>query len=145
MKNINEYKKRFYNLMESTLGDVKPLISEQSSEVIKIKAWVLKSSRDRDVTPDYNFDTTNHQLDNNGVEFNFTSPKTIEKRLIHKGKGGIMCGSQDGSIVVTMDGKIYTLYVTSVAAKKLTKLCDEYASVEDDDMEDDDMMDNNYA
>ena len=28
MENINEYKKRFYNLMESTLGDVKPLISE---------------------------------------------------------------------------------------------------------------------
>ena len=30
MENINEYKKRFYNLMESTLGDVKPLISEQN-------------------------------------------------------------------------------------------------------------------
>ena len=29
MNNINEYKKRFYNLMESTLGDVRPLISEQ--------------------------------------------------------------------------------------------------------------------
>lgn len=28
MRNINEYKKRFYNLMESTLGDVKPLIME---------------------------------------------------------------------------------------------------------------------
>ena len=30
MGNINEYKKRFYNLMESTLGDAKPLISEQA-------------------------------------------------------------------------------------------------------------------
>ena len=30
MGNINQYKKRFYNLMESTLGDVKPLISEQN-------------------------------------------------------------------------------------------------------------------
>jgi len=30
MRNINEYKRRFYNLMESTLGDVKPLISEQN-------------------------------------------------------------------------------------------------------------------
>ena len=29
MNNLNEYKRRFYNLMESTLGDVKPLISEQ--------------------------------------------------------------------------------------------------------------------
>jgi len=30
MKNINDYKKRFYNLMESTMGDVRPLIMEQS-------------------------------------------------------------------------------------------------------------------
>jgi len=29
MKNLNEYKRRFYTLMESTIGDVKPLISEQ--------------------------------------------------------------------------------------------------------------------
>lgn len=29
MKNIEQYKKRFYNLMESTMGDVKPLINEQ--------------------------------------------------------------------------------------------------------------------
>ena len=28
MTNINDYKKRFYNLMESTMGDVKPLIME---------------------------------------------------------------------------------------------------------------------
>jgi hypothetical protein len=28
MKNINDYKKRFYNLMESTMGDVRPLIFE---------------------------------------------------------------------------------------------------------------------
>lgn len=30
MRTINDYRKRFYNLMESTIGDVKPLISEQS-------------------------------------------------------------------------------------------------------------------
>ena len=30
MKNINDYKNRFYNLMESTMGDVRPLIMEQS-------------------------------------------------------------------------------------------------------------------
>ena len=29
MKNIEQYKRRFYKLMESTIGDVKPLISEQ--------------------------------------------------------------------------------------------------------------------
>ena len=30
MNTIRDYKKRFYNLMESTIGDVKPLIMEQS-------------------------------------------------------------------------------------------------------------------
>jgi hypothetical protein len=36
MKSINEYKKRFYNLMESTMGDAKPLISEQGKPIDKI-------------------------------------------------------------------------------------------------------------
>lgn len=31
MKNINSYKSRFYVLLESNLGDVKPIVSEQSS------------------------------------------------------------------------------------------------------------------
>ena len=30
MKEINNYRSRFYNLLESTIGDVKPLISEQA-------------------------------------------------------------------------------------------------------------------
>ena len=34
MGNIENYKQRFYNLMESTMGDVKPLISEQNSGII---------------------------------------------------------------------------------------------------------------
>lgn len=32
MKDIEQYKNRFYNLMESTMGDVKPLINEQSKD-----------------------------------------------------------------------------------------------------------------
>jgi hypothetical protein len=31
MRNIENYKQRFFNLMESTIGDVKPLISEQEN------------------------------------------------------------------------------------------------------------------
>ena len=45
MKNINEYKRRFYNLMESTLGDVRPLITEQAKvnfEDLIGKSVVLK-------------------------------------------------------------------------------------------------------
>lgn len=30
MSNIERYRKRFYGLMESTMGDVKPLINEQN-------------------------------------------------------------------------------------------------------------------
>jgi hypothetical protein len=32
MENIEQYKKRFFNLMESTMGDAKPLITEDSME-----------------------------------------------------------------------------------------------------------------
>lgn len=32
MKNLEQYKSRFYNLMESTIGEVKPLITEQETE-----------------------------------------------------------------------------------------------------------------
>ncbi len=32
MENLEKYKSRFYNLMESTMGDVKPLIVEQETE-----------------------------------------------------------------------------------------------------------------
>ena len=31
MNNIEKYKERFFNLMESTMGDVKPLINEQEN------------------------------------------------------------------------------------------------------------------
>ena len=34
MNNINQYKKRFYNLMESTMGDAKPLIIEGKTPMI---------------------------------------------------------------------------------------------------------------
>lgn len=34
MRGINEYRKRFFNLMESTMGDAKPLISEQAAKQV---------------------------------------------------------------------------------------------------------------
>ena len=37
MENIEQYKKRFYNLMESTMGDVKPLINEASPDPQRVK------------------------------------------------------------------------------------------------------------
>ena len=35
MNNIEQYKKRFYNLMESSMGDVRPIISDSSSNCKK--------------------------------------------------------------------------------------------------------------
>ena len=43
MKNINEYKKRFYNLMESTMGDAKPLISEQETPINSVSGETVNS------------------------------------------------------------------------------------------------------
>lgn len=47
MKNINDYKKRFYNLMESTMGDVKPLLMEVYSPpgAIKGRSRVFKDQK----------------------------------------------------------------------------------------------------
>jgi hypothetical protein len=42
MNNIEQYKKRFYNLMESTMGDVKPLISEQTKD----GNWYFSSAKE---------------------------------------------------------------------------------------------------
>jgi len=44
MNNLNEYKNRFYTLMESTIGDVKPLIDEQSVDDTKPLFDFLKSA-----------------------------------------------------------------------------------------------------
>ena len=44
MNNIEQYKERFYNLMESTMGDVKPLIGESKTKITK--SHILKMSED---------------------------------------------------------------------------------------------------
>jgi len=37
MNNIEQYRKRFYNLMESTMGDVRPILSEQPTQQVPKK------------------------------------------------------------------------------------------------------------
>ena len=43
MNNIEQYRKRFYNLMESTIGNVKPLIKEEETTTgnIKMEKWQM--------------------------------------------------------------------------------------------------------
>ena len=44
MESIENYKKRFFNLMESTMGDVRPLIIEQQLSPDKIREYKAKWS-----------------------------------------------------------------------------------------------------
>jgi hypothetical protein len=44
MNNIEQYKNRFFNLMESTIGDVKPLISEQTDTIDELTLDTLTLS-----------------------------------------------------------------------------------------------------
>ena len=58
MKNIEQYKNRFFNLMESTIGDVRPLISEQlttgeglsnspTTNVVDLGSIIRQSDKDK--------------------------------------------------------------------------------------------------
>ena len=47
MNNLNEYKNRFYTLMESTMGNVKPLINEGPGEGGVIKFSLNKTTVNR--------------------------------------------------------------------------------------------------
>ena len=47
MKNLNDYKRRFNILMESTMGDVKPLIMEQSNNgITTLITWSKQKNMD---------------------------------------------------------------------------------------------------
>lgn len=54
MKNINEYKKRFFNLLESQMGDVKPLISEQAATTKKNVATKSTATQTQNVSEGLN-------------------------------------------------------------------------------------------
>lgn len=45
MKNINNYKKRFYGLLESEVGNVKPLINETSHNQEEIDEFFFKRKK----------------------------------------------------------------------------------------------------
>lgn len=120
--------KRVIRLTESDLTRiVKRVIKEQSSEVIKAKAWSTADERDKLSPRGYNLDITNIKLTNNEVRFDYTIPGEPLK-----GYGGTFCGggSRKDSITISMyNQKIAKdLYLTPLAFKKLTKVCDEYVS-----------------
>ena len=113
MRTINEYKKRFNQLMESTIGDVKPLISEEN-----VNKYVLSqerlTSRMGEITkqqqeflnkkyPGINLKTDGNWLDKN---YNQAMEKFLkEKQLpIHYCKeNDKFCGEESVGVITTTD------------------------------------------
>jgi len=97
MRNINEYKKRFYNLMESTLGDVKPLISEATQYEEFVTPTMDMSSNGTAYTSIGNVgggETINSKTSLSGNEYKFTLAEGMYKSL------------ESISIDFTIDGKL---------------------------------------
>lgn len=82
MKNINKYRNRFFSLLESEMGNVKPLIVEQVSD----------SERDiivKKVVDTFGFDKTNEE-DGDGIK-----KITLKKKLGGDKELGILLGFND--------------------------------------------------
>jgi hypothetical protein len=122
--------KKVIRLTESDLTRiVRRVLKEQSSEVIKVKAWESKDDRDKQVARSYNLNITNLRLSNNTVKFDYTTPsdRTVGE-IPTKGFGNTSCGTKNNSIGIDMKGKFKFLFLTPEGSKKITKLCDSYVS-----------------
>ena len=121
--------KRVIRLTESDLTRiVKRVIKEQSSEVIKAKAWSTADERDKQSPRGTNLDITNTRLHDNEVLFDYENPGG----LTDGGQGKAYCdgGTIKDAISITGWGRTPAkdLYLTPESFKKITKLCDAYTS-----------------
>jgi hypothetical protein len=104
---------------------VRRVIKEQSSEVVKVRGWDTVDGMTKQDVSGYNLDISNLHLVNRTLNFNYTIPGTTSK-----GTGLTSCGNKNSgnNIVLTINNKVHQLYLTPVGYKKITKLCDSYAS-----------------
>jgi hypothetical protein len=135
--------KRVIRLTESDLTRiVKRVINEQSSGVIKIKAWRTEEEMKNGSARSFNLDTTDHKIQNNSVLFNVTTPKAYDDGgRLPQGPSGIPCDTRPNRpnyITAKSAGKLDYLYISDEGRKALTKLCDAYVS-------NDTEMDGDYA
>ena len=63
--NVEQYKKRFFNLMESTIGDVKPLINEQTKLKLKDGHYFADGSGDKYRIKDFSGNDTGYRVTSN--------------------------------------------------------------------------------
>ena len=123
-----------------------PEVTVTGKRVIKVKAWNNQKDRDSNKPADLNLDTTGHKISNTTVKFLWTiaSDGNGDENLETEGFGGIGCQGSGGRIYIKSTGPSSNssfndnMYVSEAGRKKLTALCDEYAS-------NDTKTDNNYA
>ena len=156
--------KNVIRLTESDLTRiVRRVINEQSTEVIKVKVFGSSDDQKKGYSRSCNIDAKNIKVSGNRVRFDYTIPggamcniwngmESTSGEIRSTGKASIGCGRiTDPQIIFNVinfpaySDSVISGYLSKEGYTKLSYLCDEYASVEDDDMEDDDMMDNNYV
>lgn len=125
--------KKVIRITESDLARiVKRVLNENASEIIRIKTWNNKESRDNGNPIDNNFDTTNHELDRKYVYFDAVQPFENDLAAIKKTSKRfyINCGDLSGKIneVTWNNENGITHYATTTAAQLLTKKCNSYVS-----------------
>jgi hypothetical protein len=134
--------KRVIRLTESDLTRiVRRVINEQSSGVIKIKAWKTEEEMKNGSARSFNLDTTDHKIENNMVLFNVTTPSSYSSPgRLPEGPSGIACEkpNRPNYITVKNASRLDHLYISEEGRKALTKLCDAYVS-------NDTEMDGDYA
>ena len=139
--------KRIVRLTESDLSRiVKRVLKESTEAPIKLKVFSLT---DKQMTRrDCNIEVTNLKVVGSRINFNYKIPgngwcslsqrKDFDIDLLPIGKGRIFCGDYKRQIEF---GDFYENedsdnlgFLSKEGWAKLSKKCDEYASVEDDDM-----------
>ena len=136
--------KKIIRLTESDLTRiVRRVIREDEEKVIKVKAWYNQKDRDSNNPADLNLDTTGHKISNTTVKFLWNIALDGNGGENTEGYGGIGCQGSGGKIYIrstrpSRNSGNDNMYVSEAGRKKLTALCDEYAS-------NDTKTDNNYA
>jgi len=151
--------KKVIRLTESDLTRiVKRVLNEEPTKVIKVKVFGGSDDQKKGYPRSCNIDVKNIKLYGAQVRFDYTVPgggncsiiNSVESTsgfITSTGKGLIECGVTFRNPMIyflnqtTLDDKngVITGALSKEGYAKLSYLCNEYASVEDDD------MDNNYA
>jgi len=108
MNNIEQYRKRFFNLMESTMGDVRPIISEQpTTEPVKSTnstpgpatpqtPSTTEPQLPKDMTGRVNFYYNESQGGDSAFSYNINAITKIDKESLY-GEGMVQFNDNDGN------------------------------------------------